>query len=656
MSSKRRVKQSPKKGASQYESDPMQYPEYTPTSTTTMSTMLTTTQEDSDSVMALADGIKEKKKLLDQKDFTYADLSDDIYSIIYTAKSCSPAFWYAIFVFFFQLTIIGLILTDLIDPSDQFNPLQIPPGVVTEVRIAQCLALVLSIAMQQDIITSLIFLHNGYNDEVLDSLPSAHFRKWLLSGICQFIAGSSLLVALFILMMQSTEVISLFLNFAALHFVSEIDNVGFAMANHGFISDSIQLETKRVMDFKVPVRFTSNLFRRVMLFIVLCGLMAGYAYVVVCQRSGKFLPQSLRVQFSDDYQPFLPLFSGVYDQTPDDVVNGRVIYVERQTQLGMFGYCSESRAWTFSIGNKDPCDQWLACSPETFTFDIASTNPSEWHVLSTTVSGEPGKTVPIPSFALASNDCFHNDNLCVNGRCENNECVCDEGKYGLRCEFDAPCPHLQIDFRTRPFPPDFGVIPYHFSILLNVDDSPVEVYHRPVYVYESEGFFDIILFQGRRWVLTNSDLLNITDPGSFIAATDLAEYFDNDYVGIYSRTLSYFVTDAMDVDTPKDSFTPEGLEWYRIKTNLDEAIDFNEIDRTQPLETAMLCAVCDDFQNQCFYDGVCNEFGICECTGKHAGALCELDGGAKLEYVDDEEGGGGDGVGDEQMTEQFAGV
>lgn len=410
------------------------------------------------------------------------------------------------------------------------------------------------------------------------------------------------------------------------------------------------------MDLKVPSRITSNVFRRVMLFLVVCGLMAGYTYVVICQRSGKFLPQSLRVQFSDDYQAFLPLFSGVYQQTKDDVVNGRVIYLERKTELGMFGYCKGSRTWTFSIGDRDPCNNWLACSPETFSFDITSTKPTEWHVLSNTITGEPSKTVPFPSFALASNDCYHNDGLCVTGRCVDNECVCDEGKYGLRCEFDAPCPHLQIDFRTRPFPPDFGPIPYNFDILLDSDDYPVEVYHRPIYVYESDGFFDVILFQGRRWVLTNSDLLNITEPGSSATATDLADYFETDYVGITSQTLSYFVTDAMDVDTPKDSFTPEGLEWFRIKTNVEEAIDFNEVDTTQPLETAMLCAVCDDFQNRCFYNGVCNENGVCECIGKHAGALCELDSGAKLDYLGDAELGGGSQIEYLDDDELYAGI
>ena len=100
---------------------------------------------------------------------------------------------------------------------------------------------------------------------------------------------------------------------------------------------------------------------------------------------------------------------------------------------------------------------------------------------------------------------------------------------------------------------------------------------------------------------------------------------------------SYFVTDAMEVDTPKDLFTPEGLEWYRIKTNLDEMIDFNEINTMQPLMTTMLCAVCEDFQNQCFYNGICNEFGACKCASKHAGALYKLDAGAHTECLDEVE-------------------
>jgi hypothetical protein len=581
--------------------------------------------EDSLSVMAVCAPV-EKFVQDDECKMYYEPLTEDVFSIIYTVKFCSPAFWFSVFVFLFQSTVITLILLDLIDLTSTDNPLQIPAGVVTEVRIAQCLALILAVARPQAALTSSVFLINGYDKDVLETVPFATFGKWLLAGCFQFIAGVSLLVALFILMMQSTEVISLFTNFAALQFVSEIDDIGFFMAKYGFVSNSIQCETKRVKDIQVPTRKNANVVRRAMFLIIVCCLMVGYAFVVNGQRSGKFLSQSLRVQFGDDYVPFLPLFSGVYLQTKDDVVDGRVVYLQQEGGRGMFAYCEKERAWTFNNGSLNSCD-WLAKSPETRSFDIVLTPPSQWVVKTDAFTGAPSKAVPIPFFSLSSNDCSRDRSLCVAGTCQNNQCVCDEGRFGIRCEFGRPCPRLQVDFRTPPFPTDFGQLPIQYDLLLDTENRPVQVYDRPVYVFEHQyaGFFEVIFFQGRRWVLTDTDLLNATSIGKMVSSAALATYLSEDYVGMYGHTLGYFISDAVDVDSPADSYTPVGLRWYRIKTNLDEATDFNEIDTTQLFETTMICAICDDSQNRCFSGHTCSLAGICECSSDKSGALCELD-------------------------------
>jgi hypothetical protein len=53
--------------------------------------------------MAL-DGIAEKAvEMGKEKELTYSDLMDDIYSMIYMASSCSAAFWFSFFVFAFQM-------------------------------------------------------------------------------------------------------------------------------------------------------------------------------------------------------------------------------------------------------------------------------------------------------------------------------------------------------------------------------------------------------------------------------------------------------------------------------------------------------------------------------------------------------------------------
>jgi hypothetical protein len=177
-----------------------------------------------------------------------------------------------------------------------------------------------------------------------------------------------------------------------------------------------------------------------------------------------------------------------------------------------------------------------------------------------------------------------------------------------------------------PFPTDFGLLPIQYDLLNDAQNHPVQVYNRPVYVFEHKfaGFFEIIFFQGRRWVLTDTDLLNATSLGKKLSSVALATYLSKEHVGIYTHVLGFFISDGMDVGTPADSYTPVGLRWYRIKTNFDEAIDFNKIDMTQPLETAMICAICDDSQNRCFSGHTCSKAGICECVSDKSGALCEL--------------------------------
>ena len=478
---------------------------------------------------------------------------------------------------------------------------------------------------QPGILTLLVFLIDGYNEKVLESIPSATIGKWLLAGCCQFIAGILLHGTLFILLMQSAEVISLFLTFAALQFVGDIDVVGFKLAKYGFVSDYIQDEIKQLLELKLPTRKKTNIIRRAIFLIVVCALMIGYGCVVAGQRSGKFLSQSLRVQFGDEYIPFLPLFSGVYLLTKGLVVDGRVVYLAQEGGLGMFAYCKKEKAWTFSMVALDSCD-WLAKSPETHSFDIASTTPSEWLVKTNAFTGEPSTAMPIPSFSLSSNDCSRDRSLCVMGTCRDNQCVCDEGRFGIRCESNYPCLRLQIDFRTPFFPTDFGHLPTQYDLLLDAHNHPVQVYDKPVYVSEQldVGFFEVLLFQGRRWILTDTDLLNVTTPAERKSSMELVEYLSEKYVGTYTHTPSYFISDAMDIGTPSDSYTPVGLKWYRIRPDLDEAF-FNEMDKTQPLKTAMLCAVCDDLENRCFANHTCSLAGVCECSVDTFGALCELD-------------------------------
>lgn len=149
-------------------------------------------------------------------------ISEDIYSLIYTANVCSQAFAFALFIFLLQELLLLLILYDLVDMRhyDSNNPLQLPAGVPLTVNVAQAISMILIVVTilceSADLTNGLLLLLDGYQPSILQKNPHATCLKWFCAGIFQCFAGSLMTIVLFILVMQSTTVISLALNFAAL--------------------------------------------------------------------------------------------------------------------------------------------------------------------------------------------------------------------------------------------------------------------------------------------------------------------------------------------------------------------------------------------------------------------------------------------------------
>jgi hypothetical protein len=106
-------------------------------------------------------------------------LSQDVYSLIYIAPVTSVAFIYAVFVFCFQMVLMLLVLSDLINPESKDNPLSLPPGVPPSMTAAQGLCILLALAVQQDLIVAIATLQAGHSDHLTEDLPSATKFKFI---------------------------------------------------------------------------------------------------------------------------------------------------------------------------------------------------------------------------------------------------------------------------------------------------------------------------------------------------------------------------------------------------------------------------------------------------------------------------------------------
>lgn len=173
------------------------------------------------------------------------------------------------------------------------NRLQIAPGTPVSVSVAQFFGVALTIsftASQGDLVKGFEHLVNGYDENVKKQNQFAKRGKYVAAGVFQSLVGILMTTDLFILLMQSTSVIGMCLNFAALHFVQEIDDVAFMFASMGLLSQSIQLECLSVGDIMIAakVRQRTWRFRRILMWFLLIGLYSAYFVISYQQWSGRF--------------------------------------------------------------------------------------------------------------------------------------------------------------------------------------------------------------------------------------------------------------------------------------------------------------------------------------------------------------------------------
>ena len=413
--------------------------------------------------------------------------------------------------------------------------------------------------------------------------------------------------------------------------------------------------------YKVAPESRMGWFRRtwktVSLFFIFGIFLIGWVTIVLFQLSGKYLCNTVMVQFGDGFVASLGTFNGVYDMQDTGMyvpfVERRVQYAERRSfeivspvKRGMFGYCDDLDAWTFRLeavdgsSGTDPCD-WLARSSATDTFDITETAGEPWLVRDSTL-----REVILDPFFLYCFDCENegeenSDDCGGSGSCRNAICNCDEGFYGLRCEFSTPCSQLSIDARTDEFASTRDWSADYQTISMQ-SGSLVEAYNRPVYFHQyASGEYDVVMFTGRRWALTSSEFLPqggklsdeelgaMMDEDRESVGNDIGNFFKYVYHGYRGNSEDYsvaFLSDYMDATTERDASTPVGFQWFRAEQR--KSGDENQAPARE-VDTVFLCRTCDLNSNACLYDGVCVD-GACQCSLDSFGVLCEIPPGKNI--------------------------
>jgi len=333
----------------------------------------------------------------------------------------------------------------------QGNELAIPASVTVSVTISQFFAIFIAVATQDDLITSLNLVFEGYSSDLTLAFNGASLWKWVLAVVAYIIEGSLGLFVTFLLIVTSHEVVELLLNFTAVEFVSLLDNVAFLLAKKGFMGTENRSEAMLISKtkYRVTTERKSNPFQRI---ISLGGiafmLLSGWAIIFARQLWGVYLPNQITVQFEDTLSRELGTYSGTYyrENDPWKFDQERVRYISASGR-GQFQYCLESRFWTFSAEeNPDPCHNFLAKSSQTLAFDLTETLTLPW--LATESLEEP-RFYPMSYFYLALGCVQDYDCGGIgHGTCHHNQCTCNDKYFGIRCDYfeETTCEKLDVEF------------------------------------------------------------------------------------------------------------------------------------------------------------------------------------------------------------------
>lgn len=462
------------------------------------------------------------------------EIPRDTFSFFAFGRVSSLPFLLSVFVFCIQFGIYILALWNLLDDNNTRNGFKVPVYVSDQVRAAQGIAIFLTAATLIPDANNTVYItsvkkedldRNARRSEALYS--SSHFKFHLTMAI-RFVETFGAAATSFVLIVQSSAVIDLFFNFAALTFISELDVVAFVIARSGFLglSSSITEMAQTVENSKASVRRKSLQlklwFSRIYVVVLFVVMLSLWGVICVRQETAVYDCQSLSIQIGDDFEESCGLLSGTYDFETRDRSTGYPEYRNENAEVTL-SYDNGAKTWIF---------EGVRCvvySSETEEYDVVKVPSSvTWNVYDAYEEYHGGL---LYQFSLTCNDCDLQEGsddedsrdylkqCSGKGECntETRKCDCTDSYNGPLCEIYSPAKWCEILEDNEGKTWEYVIVreePTRAS-------QYVMVFGRPVYFgYTTKSYGKFIIFLGRRYILGNvTHFFNVTSYG------DLVDFF-----------------------------------------------------------------------------------------------------------------------------------
>lgn len=190
------------------------------------------TKASKQSKMSLNSTIVEED-LNEEDDYKY--LSQDTFSLMLLGNAFTKQWLFGLGVFLLQIALLSMIVMDQFSSSKDSSPFDVPYKVDPIVHVGQLLAIFLSLTTQTDLVMAIMTFmllwteRRIYWTKLIKVPEDASLWVWMsriaFPICCEFMEGACVLFTTFVIVIQSSNVIDLFKDFAAMQLISELDNM-----------------------------------------------------------------------------------------------------------------------------------------------------------------------------------------------------------------------------------------------------------------------------------------------------------------------------------------------------------------------------------------------------------------------------------------------
>jgi hypothetical protein len=261
---------------------------------------------------------------MSEGDLAMIPFDEDTFSLMMLNPIVSRAWLIAVLSYLFQWITLTLIFVNLLSTSAKSSPLNIPYSVPLGVTVGQFLGIFICVGVQTDILSAIRILAAFSAEKDWAELLGIEgggtkmdfSLRVLLPNCLKFASGCMVLAVNFVTIVQSSNIVNLMKDVAALLIISEISQICFKLAEFGFLGQKFEDLAKVVTETEVRDPFTKEGFGmnyRLLTFSALViSMSTAVGYFLVGQQNGSFFYQiypNCEISKSE-----IPLFSnGVCD-------------------------------------------------------------------------------------------------------------------------------------------------------------------------------------------------------------------------------------------------------------------------------------------------------------------------------------------------------